>query len=92
MLAPVTHGPRALLHPALVGYACRHTFDFIFSYDVRYFCLVLVALLVLGLLNGLVFLPVLLVIVSPQAQVTAQDSADSLPPATPQPSPCKMTI
>ena len=44
----------------------------------------LVALLVLGLFNGLVFLPVLLVIVGPPAQLTATDSADSLPPATPQ--------
>ena len=41
----------------------------IFSYDVR--CRVLLALLVLGLLNGLVFLPVLLIIVGPLAQVTA---------------------
>ena len=61
------------------------------SYDIRYFFLVLVALLVLGLFNGLVFLPVLLIIVGPPAQVTAQDSADSLPPATPQPSPGKRT-
>ena len=60
----------------------------IFSYDVR--CRVLLALLVLGLLNGLVFLPVLLIIVGPLAQVTAQDSADFLPPAKPQLSPGKM--
>ena len=58
---------------------------------VWYLFLILVTLLVLGLLNGLVFLPVLLIIVGPPAQVTAQDSADFLPPAKPQPSPGKMT-
>ena len=50
------------------------------------------ALLVLGLFNGLVFLPVLLVIVGPPAQITPSDSADSLPPATPQPSPGESTL
>ena len=37
----------------------------------RYFFLVLLALILLGLFNGLVFLPVLLVIVGPPAQVVA---------------------
>ena len=47
------------------------------------------ALIVLGLFNGLVFLPVLLVIVGPPAQVEAVDQEDSLPPSTPQPSPVR---
>ena len=66
---------------------CLARLKVIFSYDARYFFLVLVALLVLGLFNGLVFLPVLLIIVG----TPAQDSADSLSPATPQPLPGKMT-
>ena len=48
---------------------------------VRYLFLILVTLLVLGLLNGL--LPVLLIIMGPPAQVTAQDSADFLLPTKP---------
>ena len=55
----------------------------------RYFFLVLLALILLGLFNGLVFLPVLLVIVGPPAQVMSSDHSDSLPPATPQPSPVR---
>ena len=55
----------------------------------RYFFLVLLALILLGLFNGLVFLPVLLVIVGPPAQVVADDNAESLPPTTPLPSPVR---
>ena len=51
--------------------------------------MVLLALIILGIFNGLVFLPVLLVIVGPPAQLVARDDADSLPPATPQPSPVR---
>ena len=47
------------------------------------------ALILLGLFNGLVFLPVLLVIVGPPAQVVADDNAESLPPTTPLPSPVR---
>merc|ERR1719400_2401788 len=83
MLAPVTHGAvSTLLGVAMLAFS---QFDFIF----RYFFLVLVALLVLGLFNGLVFLPVLLVIVGPPAQVVADDNAESLPPTTPLPSPVR---
>ena len=56
---------------------------------LRYFFLVLLALILLGLFNGLVFLPVLLVIVGPPAQVVADDNAESLPPTTPLPSPVR---
>ena len=41
-------------------------------------------LILLGLFNGLVFLPVLLVMVGPPAQVTPTDDTDKLPPATPE--------
>ena len=53
----------------------------------------LLVLLVLGLFNGLVLLPVLLVMVGPPAQVSPADSAlSSLPPATPQPSPPRFKV
>merc|ERR1719195_36748 len=83
MLAPVTHGAiSTLLGVAMLAFS---QFDFIF----RYFFLVLVALILLGVFNGLVFLPVLLVIVGPPAHVVPSDQADTLPPATPQPSPAR---
>ena len=49
----------------------------------------LLALILLGVFNGLVLLPVLLVVVGPPAQLEAADQADTLPPATPQPSPAR---
>ena len=55
----------------------------------RYFFLVLLALILLGLFNGLVFLPVLLVIVGPPAHVIPSDHQDCLPPCTPEPSPVR---
>ena len=51
------------------------------------FFLVLVALIVLGLYNGLVFFPVLLLILGPPASLSPADDGTSLPPPTPQPSP-----
>ena len=59
------------------------------NFVFRYFFLVLLALIILGIFNGLVFLPVLLVIVGPPAQVVANEDQDSLPPSTPQPSPVR---
>ena len=47
----------------------------------------LVALIVLGLYNGLVFFPVLLLILGPPASLSPADDGTSLPPPTPQPSP-----
>jgi len=88
MFASVTHGALStLLGVASVQWPCSPFHSSTSSLGVRYLFLVLLALLVLGLLNGLVFIPVLLIIVGPPAQVTAQDSADSLLPAKPQPSP-----
>jgi len=60
-----------------------------FDFIVRYFFLVLLALILLGLFNGLIFLPVLLVIVGPPAHVIPADSHDCLPPCTPEPSPVR---
>merc|ERR1712079_596196 len=81
MFAPVTHGAiSTLLGVFMLAFS---QFDFI----VRYFFLVLLALILLGLFNGLVFLPVLLVMVGPPSQVEPFSNGDSLPPAPPEPSP-----
>ena len=63
-----------------------------YTQSSRYFFLVLVALILLGLFNGLVFLPVLLVMVGPPSQVEPEGNADFLPPATPEPSPPRFKL
>ena len=50
----------------------------------RYFFLVLTALIVLGLFNGLVFLPVLLAFLGPPAEVIPADGGDAIAPPTPE--------
>merc|ERR1740123_1939145 len=86
MFAPVLHGAcSSLLGVLMLAFS---QFDFI----VRYFFLVLLALILLGLFNGLVFLPVLLVMVGPPSQVEPFGNADSLPPATPEPSPPRFKL
>merc|ERR550525_865992 len=61
MFAPVVHGAfSTLLGVVMLAFS---QFDFI----VRYFFLVLMVLILLGLFSGLVFLPVLLVMVGPPA-------------------------
>ena len=49
----------------------------------RYFFLVFTGLIVLGLFNGLIFLPVLLVLVGPPAEIIPNDNAESIDPPTP---------
>lgn len=53
--------------------------DFFF----RYFFLVLTGLIVLGVFNGLIFLPVLLVLVGPPGEVIPNDNGDAIDPPTP---------
>lgn len=53
----------------------------------RYFFYVLLALTVLGVLDGLVFLPVLLSLVGPPAEVVPRNHPDRLPTPSPPPSP-----
>ena len=55
-----------------------------FSSSSRYFFFVLTALIVLGLFNGLVFLPVLLVMLGPPAEVVPADHSDRISPPTPE--------
>jgi hypothetical protein len=50
----------------------------------RYFFFVLTALIVLGLFNGLVFLPVLLVMLGPPGEVVPADHGDAIAPPTPE--------
>jgi len=81
MFAPVFHGAfSTFLGVVMLAFS---QFDFI----VRYFFLVLMVLILLGLFNGLVFLPVLLVMMGPPAQVVPTDKSNSLPPCTPEPAP-----
>lgn len=47
------------------------------------------ALIVLGLFNGLVFFPVLLVILGPPGNLTPPVGEESVPPPTPKPSPVR---
>jgi len=86
MFAPVVHGAFSTFLGVLM--LAFSQFDFI----VRYFFLVLLALILLGLFNGLVFLPVLLVIVGPPAHVVPSDNPDYLPPCTPEPSPVRFKV
>lgn len=68
--------PKAPLLPFLVSFTCR------------YFFVVLTLLIALGLLNGLVLLPVLLSVIGPPAEVIPLNPGDDcIPPPTPDPSP-----
>ncbi|CAM9779550.1 unnamed protein product [Lampetra fluviatilis] len=81
MLAPVLDGAVSTLLGLvmLVG----SEFDFI----VWYFFAVLTIMTVLGLLNGIVLLPVLLSIVGPPPEVTPAGGGSRLPTPSPQPPP-----
>ena len=46
--------------------------------------MVFTGLIVLGIFNGLIFLPVLLVLVGPPAEVIPNDNADAISPTTPE--------
>jgi len=83
MMAPVLHGAvSTALGVIMLAFS---QFDFI----IRYFFLVLMTLIVLGVFNGLVFFPVLLVILGPPAHLTSTEDPLALPPLTPQPSPAR---
>uniref|UniRef100_A0A3B4XKE3 Patched 2 n=1 Tax=Seriola lalandi dorsalis TaxID=1841481 RepID=A0A3B4XKE3_SERLL len=73
MFAPVVDGAISTLLGVLM--LAGSEFDFI----MRYFFAVLAILTVLGMLNGLVLLPVLLSMMGPPAEVTPVDNASRLP-------------
>jgi len=82
MMAPVVHGAvSTLLSIVMLAFS---DFDFI----VHYFFYVLSALVLIGLVNGLFFLPILLSLVGPPAEVIPADGEDRIAPPTPEPSPC----
>ncbi|XP_040911565.1 protein patched homolog 1 [Toxotes jaculatrix] len=79
MFAPVVDGAISTLLGVLM--LAGSEFDFI----MRYFFAVLAILTVLGMLNGLVLLPVLLSMMGPPAEVTPVDNASRLPTPSPEP-------
>ncbi|KAH0618674.1 hypothetical protein JD844_018081 [Phrynosoma platyrhinos] len=81
MFAPVMDGAVSTLLGVLM--LAGSEFDFI----LRYFFAVLTILTILGLLNGLVLLPVLLSIIGPPAEVTPADNGSRLPTPSPVPPP-----
>ncbi|XP_046629599.1 protein patched isoform X1 [Neodiprion virginianus] len=81
MYAPVVHGAlTTLLAVMMLGLS---EFDFI----VRYFFLVLVSLIGIGLVNGLFFFPILLSLVGPSPEVIPNDHPDRISTPTPPASP-----
>ncbi|XP_048395423.2 protein patched homolog 1 [Stegostoma tigrinum] len=84
MFAPVIDGAISTLLGVLM--LAGSEFDFI----IRYFFAVLTILTVLGILNGLVLLPVLLSVVGPPAEVTPADRGSRLPTPSPEPIPPPM--
>jgi hypothetical protein len=60
----------------------------ILSYIFRYFFLVFTVLIILGVFNGLVFLPVLLVLVGPPGEFIPNDNATSIAPPSPDVTTC----
>uniref|UniRef100_A0A3Q3FVG9 Patched 2 n=1 Tax=Labrus bergylta TaxID=56723 RepID=A0A3Q3FVG9_9LABR len=79
MFAPVVDGAISTLLGVLM--LAGSEFDFI----MRYFFAVLAILTVLGMLNGLVLLPVLLSMMGPPAEVSPVDNASRLPTPSPEP-------
>ncbi|RUS84707.1 hypothetical protein EGW08_007535 [Elysia chlorotica] len=79
--APVVHGAISTFLGILMLVGTE--FDFI----VKYFFNVLAALVVIGLFNGLMLLPVLLSLIGPKGEVVPKDNGDRLPVPTPEPSP-----
>ncbi|CAB1317525.1 unnamed protein product [Coregonus sp. 'balchen'] len=85
MFAPVIDGAISTLLGVLM--LAGSEFDFI----LRYFFAVLAILTVLGILNGLVLLPVLLSLMGPPPEVTLADNGSRLPTPSPEPLPPPMT-
>uniref|UniRef100_A0A8C7M3K4 SSD domain-containing protein n=1 Tax=Oncorhynchus mykiss TaxID=8022 RepID=A0A8C7M3K4_ONCMY len=81
MFAPVLDGAFSTLLGVLM--LAGSEFDFI----VRYFFAVLAILTILGVLNGLVLLPVLLSYFGPYPEVTPVDGRSQLPTPSPEPPP-----
>ncbi|CAD5209040.1 unnamed protein product [Bursaphelenchus okinawaensis] len=73
VFVPVIHGALStLLGILMLGFS---EFEFV----VKYFFLVMNALIILGLINGLMLLPVLLSIIGPACELTPRDFSNRLP-------------
>ena len=81
MYAPVVHGAlTTLLAVVMLAFS---EFEFI----VRYFFLVLICLVGIGLVNGLFFFPILLSLIGPSPEVIPNDHPDRISTPTPPASP-----
>ncbi|KAL4236598.1 Protein patched 1 [Mactra antiquata] len=79
--APVIHGSVSTFLGIIMMSGSE--FDFI----VRYFFLVLTGLVLIGVLNGLVLLPVLLSVFGPPSEVRPKPNCDRIPTPSPESSP-----
>jgi len=82
MFEPVFHGAISTFL-GIIMLAFSH-FDFV----VRYFFMVFTGLIVLTLFNGLIFLPVLLVLVGPPAELIPNDNSEAIDPPSPEMGSC----
>ncbi|KAK2722821.1 protein patched-like isoform X2 [Artemia franciscana] len=81
MMAPIVDGAvSTILGIAMLAFS---EFDFI----VKYFFYILCLLILLGVFNGLVLLPVILSIMGPPGEMRPRDGGDHIEPPTPEPSP-----
>eukprot|EP00095_Tigriopus_kingsejongensis_P000792 maker-scaffold67_size430214-snap-gene-3.36 protein:Tk00792 transcript:maker-scaffold67_size430214-snap-gene-3.36-mRNA-1 annotation:"patched 1 " len=83
VFAPVLHGAISTFL-GIFMLAFSH-FDFIF----RYFFLVLTAMIILGIFNGLIFLPVFLAFLGPPGDVIPLEESEAIAPPTPELEPRK---
>ncbi|XP_043528023.1 protein patched-like [Frieseomelitta varia] len=81
MYAPVIHGASTTLLTVMM--LAFSEFDFI----VRYFFLVLLCLVGIGLVNGLFFFPILLSLIGPAPEIIPNDHPDRISTPTPPASP-----
>lgn len=81
MFAPVVHGAISTLLGIVMLAGAE------FQFVVKYFFNVLSALIVIGLLNGLLLLPILLSLFGPKAEIRPKNDEDRIPTPSPEPSP-----
>lgn len=77
--SPIFHGAVSTLLGIIM--LSGSEFEFIF----KYFFVVLSVLVILGLINGVVFIPVLLSVIGPNAEVIPANNAEQLQPPSPKP-------
>lgn len=81
MSAPIVHGALTMLLAAVM--LAFSDFDFI----VKYFFLILLCVIGVGLINGIFFFPILLSLIGPSAEVIPNDHPDRISTPTPPASP-----